>query len=217
MSIPQKITPMDDIGSPRFREKWNLMVDAIIRLQTVPISEHEDPEIPSPGFFPVKLVEVGGASGDYTTACTYIYDVKSLDGATTLAEDMPPEWRPAVPGKLTSGDNMIGQAYYNKDGDLVLFSAAESYVPEACMECVRLCISMFDPESEITYLYRWKTEDSSPAPMVGQWWQGNNPLGQPFCMFVFSVDDIDVCDGAGSVLQWADEEFTGPFGDDTCS
>jgi hypothetical protein len=72
--------------------------------------------------FPVDVAQVGGSAGDGTNACSFTYDVTSLDGRT-LASGVSPVWaRPAI-GKMTAATH--GDGYYDSDGEFVLYRVDE--------------------------------------------------------------------------------------------
>lgn len=70
--------------------------------------------------FPVIVAEDGAGAadaGDATTACTYTYTVKDLDG-TTIAEEKTPVANRAAAGKMVAATS--GTAYYD-NGVLILY------------------------------------------------------------------------------------------------
>lgn len=104
------------------------------------------------GFFPVLLAldsttpdpgsgDANAYSGSSTTAPSFKYTVKRLDGAVLQGSGAPsgcltttllPEWRPQSKGKHLSGDGKVGMAYFADDGVLKLYSASETIDAEAC-------------------------------------------------------------------------------------
>lgn len=76
-----------------------------------------------PGFFPVKVSQTGGSNGNKTTAASYTYTVTTMDGNTTLGEDVAvAKTRPN--GTMTAGSS-YGMAFYDENGDIQLWDAGE--------------------------------------------------------------------------------------------
>lgn len=82
-------------------------------------------------FFPVKLELTYGSAGDATTPCSFEYTVKTLNNVI-IGNNMSPAWRPQNLGRLVSGNGLIGQGYYDENGNFVLFMAAEQIDAAAC-------------------------------------------------------------------------------------
>jgi hypothetical protein len=93
-------------------------------------------------FFAVRVLKTGGAAGNKTTQCAFVYTVKDLDGnvmnkkrdgsgdpATGMTPDKP---RPSV-GKMVAppDDTYYGLAFWHGE-DLTLWDAGETYDPTPC-------------------------------------------------------------------------------------
>lgn len=87
--------------------------------------------------FAVLVWRDGGASdGNKTTQCNRTYEVKTLDSAVTLGEDMTPnKVRPNV-GRMQTppvdGAGVVGEGYREADGTFCLYDANECIYAEAC-------------------------------------------------------------------------------------
>lgn len=79
-----------------------------------------------PGVFPVRVIMVGGIDGSPTTKATWIYDVYDLDGTNRIAQNWPLS-RPRPYGSMVYQTASIsyGLAFYNSNGDLILWDAGE--------------------------------------------------------------------------------------------
>ncbi len=82
--------------------------------------------------FPVIVAyyaDGANGAGDKTHACTYTYTVNDIAG-NLLGTGLVPQWgRPTV-GKMTVATR--GTAYYEQDGDLILWQVNEWQYPGAC-------------------------------------------------------------------------------------
>lgn len=88
--------------------------------------------MPRSGLFAVKVTQTGGSAGDATTQCSFTYTVKTLDG-TTIGTGMTPQKKRASVGAYEApAANSYGTAFYDEDGDLVLFDPNEVPDPETC-------------------------------------------------------------------------------------
>lgn len=83
-----------------------------------------------PKVFPVEVAKTGGADGTDSTTATWTYTVASLTG-TTLGTGVPVS-RPRPNGSMAFGTT-YGLAFYDADGDLVLWDAGE--VEATTAEC----------------------------------------------------------------------------------
>lgn len=86
------------------------------------------------GMFPIKVSKVGGTQGDLTTAATWTYDVKDLDGNVLGTAIELAHRRPLGTASFPSPDS-YGEAFYdNNDADhpLKLWDANEIYGTGDC-------------------------------------------------------------------------------------
>ena len=84
--------------------------------------------------FPVKVYKTGGATGDKTTKCAYVYTVKALDETTELGTSMTPAKPRQTVGYYTApSDGDYGLGFYDATGTFVLFDANEIPDAEACI------------------------------------------------------------------------------------
>jgi hypothetical protein len=79
----------------------------------------------APELFPVKVYLDGGSAGNRTTACSYTYTVKLLDGVTVLGTQKTPA-RQRIGYKQVVAQNGYGTAFYDATGALVLWDANET-------------------------------------------------------------------------------------------
>lgn len=78
--------------------------------------------------FPVDLTQTGGSNGNKTTAATWTYTVNDLDGNELGTAVSPLKVRPN--GTMTAATK--GIAYYDEDGNLVLYDTNERYGTGGC-------------------------------------------------------------------------------------
>lgn len=118
--------PRGTLFSSQTFRSW---VDTVTRVLNSMVQNQEDNGIGLPfmGVFPVLLEEDGGANGTGTTAPTYTYTLKSLDGGITFATALSPNHRPINKGSVISGDGRIGMACFDHIGDIKLLDAAETW------------------------------------------------------------------------------------------
>ena len=101
------------------------------------INEDDEPQyrfdrMPRSGLFAVKVVKTSGSAGTVSTMCSFVYTVKTLDG-TAIGTGMTPAKRRAAAGPYSApADDSYGTAFYDEDGDLVLFDANEVEAVVAC-------------------------------------------------------------------------------------
>lgn len=83
--------------------------------------------------FPVSLSQNGGNGGSATTTCSYTYDVTDDRDGTEIATDLTPVAAPRPSNvKMIAGTQ--GIAYYDDNGDVVLYSVIDE-VPDYTDEC----------------------------------------------------------------------------------
>ena len=84
------------------------------------------------GIFPVKVTQTGGSAGNKTTQCSFTYTVETINDVQLATVQSPAKKRPSVGKMAAPASDSYGLAFYDEDGDLVLYDANETLAPNAC-------------------------------------------------------------------------------------
>lgn len=109
---------------------------AVRRVEAMPRRESgraaASPRMRLNAIVPCLVTQTGGSAGNASTACTFTYTVKSLDGDTLLTGASPERPRPALGAMVAQAADSYGAMFWDENGEPVLWDAGEVEGVEEC-------------------------------------------------------------------------------------